>query len=86
MDCVFGWVGGYDWSSGDWIIYRIFAQWLAGGQTTGALGPVGLDLLSGRSGSLTVTPCDSKNDIAETNRNTKEEKKDLSMHACVHKG
>lgn len=30
-------VGGCDWSSGDRIIYRIFAQRLAGRWTTGAL-------------------------------------------------
>lgn len=85
-------VGGWVWlSSGDWIIYRIFAQWLARGQTTGALGPVGVDLSLGSSGSLTVTQCVGKNNITEKNKMLKKKKKKdrkkcLWVHACVHKG
>lgn len=93
------WVGGCDWSSSDWVIYRIFAQWLARGQTTGALGPVGVDLSSGSSGSLTVTPCDEEkkkekytttinNNNTDTSKNIEvawilEWKKRLGNDVCV---
>ncbi len=88
--CVWQWVGWWaDWSSGDWIIYRIFAQWLAGGQTTGALGPVGVDLSLGSSGSLTVTPCVRKNNRNKTLMDSMRKKTidrtkylPVNMHVC----
>lgn len=47
-----------------------------------------LDLLSGSTGVLTVTPCDKKSDIIDLKNNNKKTEKTCLLNGClcVHKG